>query len=490
MESKELQPRWTESKRCNNWVSTPRDPNNPTFSKKTRFLVITLGATGSGKSSMARELIKYARKINTTGKNIEWQTKVLDEYVEESPEYETAMNTVIDNLRRKIESNGGDLMQELNKLDACKLYNEPWFSFAKECTQTYFSVRGATGAVDKFNTTFRRSIQEGKNILFEITGRNILTTIEALNALTTFTNDCEKYNYVVLAGYNIVDLYSLQNRNIGRFISAFKNYVNGVPGSHPPRLPWVGCFFPTNPGLAFCKALSDIKQNILKIIQNCGYFHTGRSDGSFGRFDVGRKCLYDKVDSFDDAKRPDHHGNGMAVDVLFVFNNIYRDIKLIAKVPLSDRSQHLVNFNLTPRVYPNKQEVEKLLKIVNSYGPKENSDPERFIDVCGEGLPVLSKFDDKKPNVVQQDFRSSSRKSPDIMDGAKDMPMVSSSSPPARNIDKPMVVSNTRRRLGRNNVGRVVGGKRRTRKRRKNKRRKTRRRHKKKKSRKSKRRRR
>ena len=58
MESKELQPRWTESKRCNNWVSTPRDPNNPTFSKKTRFLVITLGATGSGKSSMARELIK------------------------------------------------------------------------------------------------------------------------------------------------------------------------------------------------------------------------------------------------------------------------------------------------------------------------------------------------------------------------------------------------------------------------------------------------
>ena len=31
MESKELQPRWTESKRCNNWVSTPRDPNNPTF---------------------------------------------------------------------------------------------------------------------------------------------------------------------------------------------------------------------------------------------------------------------------------------------------------------------------------------------------------------------------------------------------------------------------------------------------------------------------
>ena len=91
--------------------------------------------------------------------------------------------------------------------------------------------------------------------------------------------------------------------------------------------------------------------------------------------------------------------------------------------------------------------------------------------------------------VVQQDFRSSSRKSPDII-GAKDMPMVSSSAPPARkNIDKPMVVSNTRRRLGRNNVGRVVGGKRRTRKRRKNKRRKTRRRHKKKKSRKSKRRR-
>lgn len=464
MEEKVEHQGWKESKRCNNWVSIPRHPNNPTFSTNTRFLVITLGATGSGKSSMAKELKKYAEKINSSARRSTWQTKVLDEYVEESSEYESAMNIVIDNLRRKIESNGGDLMEELNRLDACKLYNEPWFSFAKECTQTYFDVRSATGAVNKFNTAFQKSLGQGENILFEITGRNILTTIEALNAITTYTNDCQRYNYVVLAGYNIVDLYSLQNRNIGRFISAFKNYVNRVEGARPPRLPWVGCFFPSNPGLAFCKALSDIKQNILKIIQNCGYFHTGKQNGSFQRFDVGKKCLYDKVDSFAENKRADHHGNGMAVDVLFVFNNIYKDIKLIAKVPLSDRSKHLVNFGLTPSVYPNRQQIQKLIKIINSYGPKDNADPNKFIDVCGEGLPVLQEAAKEKiKNLVQQDFKVSS--------------------------DKPMVMRNTRRRFGRSDVGRVIGGKRRTRKRRKNKRRKTRRRHKKK-SRKSKRRRR
>ena len=162
--------------------------------------------------------MNYAGKINSSGTRADWQLKVLDEYVEESPEYKEAMDTVIDNLRRKIESNGGDLMEELNRLDACKLYNEPWFSFAKDCTQTYFDVRKATGAVNKFNTAFQKSLGRGENILFEITGRNILTTIEALNAITTYTNYCEKYNYVVLAGYNIVDLYSLQNRNIGRFM--------------------------------------------------------------------------------------------------------------------------------------------------------------------------------------------------------------------------------------------------------------------------------
>ena len=166
MESKDDHPGWKESKRCNNWVSTPRHPNNPTYSNKTRFLVITLGATGSGKSSMATELMNYAGKINSSGTRAKWQTKVLDEYVEESHQYKEAMDTVIDNLRRKIESNGGDLMEELNRLDACKLYNEPWFTFAKECTQTYFDVRKATGAVNKFNTAFQESLGQGRKIFY------------------------------------------------------------------------------------------------------------------------------------------------------------------------------------------------------------------------------------------------------------------------------------------------------------------------------------
>ena len=159
-------PGWKKSERCNDWVSIPRDIKNPTYSSKTRFLVITLGATGSGKSSMAKELMKYAGKINTTGKTVKWQTKVLDEYVEESDEYKKAMDEVIDKLRQKVEAGGAiSLQAALNSLDGCKIYDEPWFTFAKECTQTYFSVRNATKAVDKFNNAFHESIQQGKNII-------------------------------------------------------------------------------------------------------------------------------------------------------------------------------------------------------------------------------------------------------------------------------------------------------------------------------------
>ena len=389
--------KWRESKTCNNWDQDEGDIK-PTYSDKIRFLVITLGATGSGKSSMARELKKYAKKINASGWRAEWQEKVLDDYVEESPLYKQEMDKVINKLRINISA---DLSQALNKLDGCNIYNEPWYSFAQGCTNTYFKVRRDTGAVDKFNTTFHTSIQQGKNIIFEITGRNILTTIEALNAITKYTNDCEKFNYIVLAGYNITDFYSLQNRNIGRFVNAFKSYNENPRDNNPPRLPWVGCFNPDNNGLSFCKALSDIKENIISVIENCSYYSKG---GNLIKFDATKNCMYNKVNTFLDDKRPDHHGNGMAIDLLFVFNNIYRNIKLIAKIPISMRSKHLVNFQLTPNVYPTKSNIENLIRLIDTYGPlKEDG---KFIDVCGEGLPVLSSHENKlKPqNIVQENF--------------------------------------------------------------------------------------
>ena len=295
---------------------------NPTYDKKMRFLIITLGPTGSGKSTMATQLMNYARRINGSAARAEWSQKVLDDYVEESPEYKIEMDKIISKIEKKV---GGreSLIAMLNEIDGCSIYSEPWHEFARECTEVYFRVRtpidpAYKNKVDLFNNAFHESLQAGKNIIFEITGRNMLTTIEALNALAVYTNDCEKYNYIILAGYNVTDYYSLQNRNIDRFTHAMKKYLRDG-NAKPPRLPWIGCFNPENPGLSFCNALNEIKTNILNLVTKCGKYRNGKNIVKYSQ----ERCIYDSGVGLVPNDRPDFNQNGLAIDILFIFNNIY-----------------------------------------------------------------------------------------------------------------------------------------------------------------------
>lgn len=120
---------YRKADRCLEWNDSPRDGKNPLYSKKTRFLLITLGATGSGKSSMAKELKKYAKKINAPGYRAEWEEKVLDDYVEETQLYKEKMDTIIDELKTNL---GPDMLDLIDNLDGCNIYSEPWNSFVSE----------------------------------------------------------------------------------------------------------------------------------------------------------------------------------------------------------------------------------------------------------------------------------------------------------------------------------------------------------------------
>ena len=385
--------------RCKSW-------SNPKTAANIRFLIMTLGPTGSGKSSMAQKLKEYATQINSTAVRYDWQTKVLDEYVEESPEYRTKMDLIIEKLSNLY---GGipELKNKLDDLDGCSINDEPWSSFAKECSDAYFEVRSTKtngkNKVDLFNDTFHTSLQEGKNIIFEITGRNMLTTIEAMNAITAYTNDCENFNYIILAGYNITDYYSLQTRNIQRFTQALKQYLEDS-SSKPPRLPWVGCFNTDNKTMGFCIALSDIKNNIKHLIETCGRYQNGTQLEKYS----SEECLYDDtIQSNMTNSRPDFNANGLSIDILFIFNNIYRNIKLILKIPISERSALLGN--LSKNVYPSREDIDTTLQILDFYGPIEKD--KEFLDVCNEGIPHFNKNDEVLiPNNVEATFAEGKRR--------------------------------------------------------------------------------
>merc|ERR1711916_380854 len=123
-----------------------------------------------------------------------------------------------------------------------------------------------------------------------------------------------------------------------------------------------GCFNPKNHGLSFCLAIDEIQNNIEKLNPSYSFVDMGNKY-------YKNKCLYDINNGEKKEEREDFNPNGLSIDVLFVFNNLYKDIKLMAKIPLSDRSKYLVNFDLTPNIYATKKEIEQLIELINSYGP-------------------------------------------------------------------------------------------------------------------------
>ena len=172
---------------------------------KTRFFCVTLGPTGSGKSKMAEKLKKEAQKINPNAyRNSEWSEKVLDDYVEEDPNFFSLvldiLNATEQNLGNNKVNDFSQLLEKINTLDACSIYDGVWFEMFKGLNDAYFDVREARidgmqyKKTDMFNYNIEQNLKTGKNIIFEITGANIRTLYNVVNTVITHTKDCDTDN--------------------------------------------------------------------------------------------------------------------------------------------------------------------------------------------------------------------------------------------------------------------------------------------------------
>lgn len=386
---------------CESWENDPKSPNNPRTSDNFRFLIITLGPTGSGKSGMAGKLKSLAKGINSAAYRHEWFEKVIDDYVEESDYFKGRMSDLIFN-HDKFKHIGEE---EIKTLDGCSIYQDTWKELTEEMNKIYFDARETGGIVQHYNAEFARNLSDGKNIVFEITGRNKLTIIEALNTILSATNNCKTHKYIILCGYSIVDYYILQARNISRFRQSFLKFKADPAHEKPPRLPWVGCFSHKTPGtsstiISYCEMLNAIKNTLFDLL-SCGHYLSNRE---VKRTTAEGECYLDKTTPVEAARPINHRPQGLYVDLLYIFNNIYSDQTLMAKINISERSVFLEN-PTKPLNYYKLESLETIKDIIIKTGPPSSGDGgANPYNLCGTGIPIPTSFREPSSKKYSQNF--------------------------------------------------------------------------------------
>ena len=397
---------------CNDWDKDKDSEHNPRTSSHFRFLVITLGPTGAGKSIMARNLKQAAQGINSLVARKPWFEKVLDDYVEDSEIYKREMTAFIE----KNEKAGINIYD----LDGCSIYEPKWTAFVNEISNIYFKAREEEGLAEIYNAEFNKNIKQGHNIIYEITGKNKLSIIKILNYVLSQTENCRTHKYIILAGYSIVDYYLLQARNISRFQTAYAEFLKG---DKPPRLPWVGCFnHRVGPKImSYCQMLDDIKHTVLELIK-CGYVYspgkyklqsnvnnenTPRVNvNDISRLSKTGECFLDKTATIEHGRKSVFIPKGLYIDYLYIYNNIYKKTNLMAKINLSERSRFLGNpdnYNEDDKrlAYYEYTSISALVDIIDKTGPPTTAD-NRVYNVCGPGTALPTHKMGTRANIYLQ----------------------------------------------------------------------------------------
>ena len=111
-------------------------------------------------------------------------------------------------------------------------------------------------------SNLRNSIRDGKNIIFESTGKSLRTPKKIFDTLVTATNTCQTFRYIVLAAVNFINADVNRNRIIQRFKAQMRLYIQDRATALVPRLP--------NPAPATIAANNAaIYQNITDLIALC-----------------------------------------------------------------------------------------------------------------------------------------------------------------------------------------------------------------------------
>jgi hypothetical protein len=204
------------------------------------YILITVGPTGSGKSSLIDKSLKYLKLERPLDKNI----FIIDNLVEENPEYKKRSKEILEEYFSN--SNMNAIEQKLKNQLITPVNNKN--NIFKKFTNAYFNIRDK-GINDIFNQNIRLTISKNESFIIETTGRSFPTIIG-------WTSD----KYKVFISYSLVEFCTLIDRNIKRMIVQIKSFKSN--NSLAPRLPNMRIE-------VFGEIVNTIIDKLIKIIDKC-----------------------------------------------------------------------------------------------------------------------------------------------------------------------------------------------------------------------------
>lgn len=222
------------------------------------YFIITAGATGSGKTGLIDETMKY---LNISGQK--YKKIFIDDLVENDGIYKNKVRDIIEQVASECGSS------ETCEIDA---FNNPKPELLKSFEQSYFDTRKGKGCnntdltCDELNDKILAESQnEDQHIILETTGSYI----------PAWLLDDAKYvnnKYTIVFSYSLVNLENLIERNKSRAYKSIKDFENN-PELPAPRLPDVS---KDN----FKTVVVRIKETLIDLYGSCINTHDNKKCGT------------------------------------------------------------------------------------------------------------------------------------------------------------------------------------------------------------------
>ena len=268
--SEKVEDIFIEEEKCDNWEPYTMHPSNPQAiaegksfdharhniprytgpGTKFRFLIISAGPPGSGKTAVYEDVKKdLAMRINKSATNSAWENLGHDQNIKMDPEFQTNYKEIEHNAK---EENGR------KKLQFTKLGKEKISAYAEKIKELYQTTKSGTGketrefkedraielatqligttdgkiptkqyiidtlGIELHNDTYLYiqvclSIYLGKNINYETTLKTPKSIEFLVEAVNIFSFNCTRYNYIIVLGFPIVPHNQLATRIKKRF---------------------------------------------------------------------------------------------------------------------------------------------------------------------------------------------------------------------------------------------------------------------------------
>lgn len=227
------------------------DPALPT-------VVITAGATGSGKSS----LLKKVRELLFDHDHVPFEEFLIDDYVENSDNYKRKVHQIIHKYNCKKEKTWPPAPSASK--ESCNL-DRPSTKLLNDFASAYFEVRNVGPCnLDKetkscrevMNRDLKKAIAASRNILIETTGKKL--PLRYMKLIKKYAS--RPYNVVFV--YSMVNFSELMKRNASRARKQMKTFIDSEYSSPAPRLPDISEY-------AFKQAVSTIQKTVVKLRNEC-----------------------------------------------------------------------------------------------------------------------------------------------------------------------------------------------------------------------------